>query len=84
MYSLWKLINMSGNCLQRLREVAKQELILVGYCLVDVQLLFAALIYTTVKALVKDTLDKTLYEISVQKNPFQQPGPVNCMDTFSA
>jgi len=85
MYSLWKLIKLSGNCLQRLRELAKQELILVGYCLMDVQLLFAALIYTTVKALVIDTLDKTLYESSVQKNPFQQPGgPVNCMDTFSA
>ena len=84
MYSLWKLINLSGNCLQRLWEVAKQELILVGYCLMDVQLLLAALIYTTVKALVIDTLDKTLYEISVQKNPFQQSGPVNCMDTFSA
>ena len=35
----------------------------------DVQLLFAALIYTTIKALVIDTLDKTLYKISVQKNP---------------
>ena len=33
---------------------------LVGHCLMDVQLLFAALIYTTVKALVIDTLDKTL------------------------
>ena len=56
-----------------------------GYCLMDVQVLFAALISTTVKAVVIDTLDKTLYESSVQKNPFQQPGcPVNCMDTFSA
>ena len=77
MYSLWKLIKVSGNCLQRLREAAKQELISVGYCLMDVQLLFAALIYTTVKALVIDTLDKTPYESSVQKNPFRQPGPVN-------
>ena len=68
-YSPWKLINLSGNCLQRLREFAEQELILVGHCLMDVQLLLAALIYTTVKALVIDTLDKTLYEISVQKNP---------------
>ena len=68
MYSLWKLINLSGNCLQRLRELAKQELILVGHCLMDVQLPLAVLIYTTVKALVIDTLDKTLYEISVQKN----------------
>ena len=68
MYSPWKLINLSGNCLQRLRELAKHELILVGHCLMDVQLLLAALIYTTVKALVIDTLDKTLYEISVQKN----------------
>ena len=83
MYSLWKLINPSGNCLQRLRELAKQELISVGYCLMDVQLLLAVLIYTTVKAIVIDTLDKTLHEMSVQKNPFQQPGPVNCMDTFS-
>ena len=83
-YSLWKLINLSGNCLQRFREFAKQELILVGHCLVDVQLLFASLICTTVEALVIDTLDKTLYELSIQKNPFQQPGPVNCMDNFSA
>ena len=35
----------------------------------DVQLLFAALIYTTIKALVIDTLDKILYKISAQKNP---------------
>ena len=34
----------------------------------DVQPPLAVLIYTTVKALVIDTLDKTLYEISVQKN----------------
>ena len=65
MYSLWKLINLSGNCLQRLRKLVKQELILVGYCLMDVQLLLVALIYTTVKVLVIDFLDKTLYEISV-------------------
>ena len=86
MYSLWNLIKLSGNCLQRLRELAKQEKILVGYCLMDVQLLFAALIYTTVKALVIDTLDKTPYETSVQKNPFRQPGPVNYnfYDTFPA
>ena len=51
MYSLWKLINLSGNYLQRLRELAKQELILVGYCLMDVQLLLAALIYTKLKFL---------------------------------
>ena len=63
MYSPWKLINLSGNCLQRLRELAEQELILVVNCLMDVQLLL------TVKALVIETLDNTLYEISVQKNP---------------
>ena len=78
------MINLSGNYLQRLREFAKQELILVGYCLMDVQLLLTALIYTKLKFFVIDTLDKTLHEMSVQNNPFQQPGPVNCMDTFSA
>ena len=49
--SLWKLINLSGNCLQCLRELTKQELILVGHCLMDVQLLLAALIYTKLKFL---------------------------------
>ena len=78
------MINLSSNYLQRLREFAKQELILVGYCLMYVQLLLAALIYTKLKFFVIDTLDKTLHEMSVQNNPFQQPGPVNCMDTFSA
>ena len=66
MYSLWNLIKLSGNCLQRLRELAKQEKILVGYCLMDVQLLFAALIYTTVKALVIDAVDKTLKQATGQ------------------
>ena len=51
MYSLWNLINLSGNCLQCLRELTKQELILVGHCLMDVQLLLAALIYTKLKFL---------------------------------